>query len=275
MSSQKPADGLAHNRFWSLITNTQLTNSRAIFEGAHFCFQNTQTGHPPFYFYLFSITHRRCQLHPILYRYSLHNVSLSLHLPPARRSHIHLTTSSCPFSMSIYGDPLTYPTLCFARAPPPPSLLPGSQHAAGKGASLTEGCPFSRMRSEGFPFIVGGLGVGAVFAWLASRRRLSSSSRLKFAAIGKLLQVTFHGCVTCQFAPLFHSDLHDTDMSRKKRDAFRCTGAAFCEIRRLLRSSIGISVWRVVFLWCWMWPCHWDLSFRVWRRSSVFVTSLS
>ena len=60
---------------------------------------------------------------------------------------------------------------------------------------------FSRMRSEGFPFIVGGLGVGAVFAWLASRRRLSSflvvsrrlssslvvvssSSRLKFAAIG-------------------------------------------------------------------------------------------
>ena len=50
---------------------------------------------------------------------------------------------------------------------------------------------FSRMRSEGFPFIVGGLGVGAVFAWLASSRRLSSSlvvvsssSRLKFAAIG-------------------------------------------------------------------------------------------
>ena len=50
------------------------------------------------------------------------------------------------------------------------------------------------MRSEGFPFIVGGLGVGAVFAWLASCRRLSSSvvvsgrlsssSRLKFAAIG-------------------------------------------------------------------------------------------
>ena len=31
------------------------------------------------------------------------------------------------------------------------------------------------MRSEGFPFIVGGLGVGPVFAWLASCRRLSSS----------------------------------------------------------------------------------------------------
>ena len=53
---------------------------------------------------------------------------------------------------------------------------------------------FSRMRSEGFPFIVGGVGVGHVFAWPAScrrlsssvvvSRRLSSSSRLKFAAIG-------------------------------------------------------------------------------------------
>ena len=42
---------------------------------------------------------------------------------------------------------------------------------------------------------------------------------------GKLLQVTFHGCVTCQFATLFHCDLHENDMSRKKRDAFRCTGA--------------------------------------------------
>ena len=121
---------------------------------------------------------------------------------------------------------------------------------------------FSRMRSEGFPFIVGGLGVGAVFAWLASCRRLSSSvvvsRRLSSSLVvvasqicchwGKLLQVTLHGCVTCQFATLFHCDLHDNDMSRKKRDAFRCTGAAFCEIRRLPRSSIGISVWRVVFL---------------------------
>ena len=29
------------------------------------------------------------------------------------------------------------------------------------------------MRSEGFPFIVGGLGVGAMFPWRASSRRLS------------------------------------------------------------------------------------------------------
>ena len=65
---------------------------------------------------------------------------------------------------------------------------------------------------------------------------------------GKLLQVTIHGCVTCQFATLVHCDLRENDMSRKKRDAFRCTGAAFCEIRSLLRSSIGISIWRVVFL---------------------------
>ena len=135
---------------------------------------------------------------------------------------------------------------------------------------------FSRMRSEGFPFIVGGLGVGAVFAWLASCRRLSSSlvvsRRLSSSLVvsrrlssfvvvvasqicchwGKLLQVTFHGCVTCEFATLVHCDLRENDMSRKKRDAFRCTGAAFCEIRRLLRSSIGISVWRVVFLGCWI-----------------------
>ena len=133
----------------------------------------------------------------------------------------------------------------------------------------------SRMRSEGFPFIVGGLGVGAVFAWLASCRRLSSFVVVVASQIrghwGKLLQGTFHGCVTCQFAPVLHCDLHENDMSRKKRDAFRCTGAVLCE----MRSSIGISVWRVVFLGCWMWPCHWDLRFRVWHRSSVFVTSLS
>ena len=151
---------------------------------------------------------------------------------------------------------------------------------------------FSRMRSEGFPFIVGGLGVGAAFAWLASCRRLSSfvvvcrrlssslvvSRRLSSCVVvvasqicchwGKFLQVNLHGCVTCQLAPLFHCDLQDHDMSRKKRDAF-------CEIRSVPRSSIEISVWRVVFLGCWMWPCHWDLRFRVWHRSSVFVTSLS
>ena len=145
---------------------------------------------------------------------------------------------------------------------------------------------FSRMRSEGFPFIVGGLGgwscvrvACVVSSSLVVCRRLSSSLVVVTSQIcchwGKLLQVTLHGCVTCQFAPLFHCDLHEKDMSRKQRDAFRCTGAAFCEIRRLLRSSIGISVWRVVFLGCWMWPCHWDLRFRVWHGSSVFVTSLS
>ena len=41
--------------------------------------------------------------------------------------------------------------------------------------------------------------------------------------------MTLHRGVTCQFPPLFHCDLHDNDTSREKRDAFRCTGAAFCE----------------------------------------------
>ena len=67
------------------------------------------------------------------------------------------------------------------------------------------------MRSEGFPFIVGVLGVGAVFAWLASSRRLSSSvvvsRRLSSFVVvvasqicchcGKVLQVSLHGCVIC------------------------------------------------------------------------------
>ena len=97
-------------------------------------------------------------------------------------------------------------------------------------------------------------------------RRLSSFVVVVASQIcchwGKLLQVTFHGCVTCQFAPLLHCDLHDNDMSRKQRDAFRCTGAAFCEIRSLLRSSIGISIWRVVFLRCWMWPVPLGFAFQ-------------
>ena len=143
-------------------------------------------------------------------------------------------------------------------------------------------CLFSRMRSEGFSFNSWGSGGRALFATRCFyvRNRWQPSATVRSRALrrchwGKLLQVTFHGCVTCQFATLFHCDLHENDMSRKKRDAFRCTGAAFCEILSLLRSSIGISIWRVVFLGCWMWPCHWDLRFRVWHRSSVFVTSLS
>ena len=144
---------------------------------------------------------------------------------------------------------------------------------------------FSRMRSEGFSFNSGGLGVescsrpvASMFATVRNRSQPFATVRsrsLRRCHWGKLLQVTMHGCVTCQFAPLFHCDLHENGMWRKTRDAFRCTGAAFCEIRSLLRSSIGISVWRVVFLGCWMWPCHWDLRFRMWHRGSVFVTSLS
>ena len=137
---------------------------------------------------------------------------------------------------------------------------------------------FSQMRSEGFSFNSGGLGVEPFRdpLFLCSQPSAGVRSRaLRRCHWGKLLQVTFHRCVTCQFAPLLHRDLHENEMSRKKRDAFRCTGAVVCEICSLLRSSIGISVWRVVFLGCWMWPCDWDLRFRVWHRSSVFVTSFS
>ena len=64
MSSRKPADSLAHDRLWSLITNTQPTNSRNIFEGALFHLHNTSEPRrkraPPFfspvYFYLLSRT---------------------------------------------------------------------------------------------------------------------------------------------------------------------------------------------------------------------------
>ena len=75
--------------------------------------------------------------------------------------------------------------------------------------------------------------------------------------------------------PLLHCDFLENDIARKKRDAVRCTGATVSEIRSWLRSSIGSSVRRVVCLGCWMWPCHGDLRFRAWHRSSVFVTSLS
>ena len=129
--------------------------------------------------------------------------------------------------------------------------------------------------AKGSRLTLGGLGVEPCSRPVASMFATVRSRALRRCHWGKLLQVTFHGCVTCQFAPLFHCDLHENDMPRKKPNAFRCTGAAFCEICRLLRSSIGISVWRVVFLGCWMWLCHWDLRFRVWHRSSVFVTSLS
>ena len=94
---------------------------------------------------------------------------------------------------------------------------------------------FSRMRSEGFSFNSGGLGVEScsrsvvsMFATVRNRSQPSATVRsrtLRRCHWGKLLQVTFHGCVTCQFATLFHCDLHENDMSRKKRDGFRCTGA--------------------------------------------------
>ena len=116
-----------------------------------------------------------------------------------------------------------------------------------KGTSSKHHCFtrfYSRMRSEGFSFNSWGSGGRALFAircfYVRNRPQPSATVRgraLRRCHGGKLLQVTFHGCVTCQFAPLFHCDLHEKDMSRKQRDAFRCTGAAFGEICRLLRST--------------------------------------
>ena len=65
---------------------------------------------------------------------------------------------------------------------------------------------------------------------------------------GKLLQVTFHGCVTCQFAPLLHCDLHESDMSRKKRDTFRCTGTGFSVMRLAFGESCfwGVGCGRAI-----------------------------
>ena len=94
---------------------------------------------------------------------------------------------------------------------------------------------FSRMRSEGFSFNLG------VWGWSCVRGSLFSCPQ-PFATVckcrvrslwhcrwGELRKVTFHGRVTCQFAPLFHGGLHESGMSRKKGDAFRCTGAGFRE----------------------------------------------
>ena len=36
-------------------------------------------------------------------------------------------------------------------------------------------------------------------------------------------------------------------------DDFIAQAQRFCEIGSFLRSHIGIGVWRVVFLGCWMW----------------------
>ena len=89
--------------------------------------------------------------------------------------------------------------------------------------------------AKGSRLTLGGLGVepcsrpvASMFATVRNRPQPFATVRsrtLRRCHWGKLLQVTFHGCVTCQFATLFHCDLHENDMSRKKRDAFRCTGA--------------------------------------------------
>ena len=67
---------------------------------------------------------------------------------------------------------------------------------------------------------------------------------------GELEKMTFHGRVTCQFAPLFYCDLHKSGMSCKIGDAFRCTGEGFVKVTHLRRTYIGICSFRVVFWRC-------------------------
>ena len=81
----------------------------------------------------------------------------------------------------------------------------------------------SRMRSEGFSFNFGST------RWLFSCPQVFESGSYGPAVGESSKKVTFHGCVACQFAPLFHCDLHKIGTSCKKGDAFRCTGAWFCE----------------------------------------------
>ena len=138
------------------------------------------------------------------------------------------------------------------------------------------------MRSEGFSFNSWGSGGRALFAircfYVHNRPQPFATVRgraLRRCHWGKLLQVTIHGCVTCQFAPLFHCDLHEEDMSRKQRDASRCTGAAFGEICRFCAVPLGLAFGGSCFWGVGCGRAIGILRFRVWHRSSVFVTSLS
>ena len=96
---------------------------------------------------------------------------------------------------------------------------------------MNRGLLFPECVAKGSRLTLGGLGVepcsrSVVSTSATVRNRPQPSATVRGRALrrchwGKLLQVTIHGCVTCQFAPLFHCDLHEKDMSRKQRDAFR------------------------------------------------------
>ena len=65
--------------------------------------------------------------------------------------------------------------------PPPRKGLSEPIFRDGKQKIFAITKHFSRMRSEGFPFIVGGLGVGPVFAASWSARRFRDVFRVVFA----------------------------------------------------------------------------------------------
>ena len=77
------------------------------------------------------------------------------------------------------------------------------QGIAPKMCDLT--MDFSRMRSEGFPFIVGGLGVGPVFASRCScrrdrRRDRRGNRRVNSVPMGKVAASLFLSCPFCSSA---------------------------------------------------------------------------
>ena len=62
--------------------------------------------------------------------------------------------------------------------------------------------------------------------------------------------MTFDGCVTGQFAPLFHCDLHESGMSCKKVMHVAAQAQGFVKVTRLRCSFVGICNFRVVFWRC-------------------------
>ena len=85
--------------------------------------------------------HKRTLYIMLADHFILHAQVISTSPLPATLCPLYLYTH---IYISLSLSPHLYPTHRLAHEPPPPSLLTDSQHAAGKRASLFEGCPFSR-----------------------------------------------------------------------------------------------------------------------------------
>ena len=140
---------------------------------------------------------------------------------------------------------------------------------------------FSRMRSEGFPFISwesGGwrcvrrswLERPQSFATVRNRSPVDAVSSIGPAVGGSSCRWLFttgksvYSIVICMKV-LCHA---------RKVMHFAAQAQGFVKVTRLRRSSIGICSFRVVFWRCWIALFHWDLQLQGGLKSSVFVTSL-